>query len=185
VTEPRLDYGCAKLNHPSGSVTFLSGSVILIAVFLELGFLGLCVAWGSAEQRRSHFGLRLLVASLVVPSLMAVLVAVARLDPLSHTAAKTVLPVLFLLGVMSLMLVPPRLYRGSGSPPGRPGSDGGGGPGPDPPRPTPVGPRGGIPLPDAAQARSRRRDHDAPRLVDYAPRRPAHQPGRGPARTPR
>jgi hypothetical protein len=63
------------------------------------------------------------------------------------------------------------------------GSDGGGGSEP-PPRPKrPDAPRGGIPLPDATQARVRLRGHE--RLADSLPareRRPAREPGRIPIR---
>jgi hypothetical protein len=64
------------------------------------------------------------------------------------------------------------------------GDDGWGG-GPKVPPAPPAPPRGGIPLPDAEQARIRLRD--AGRLADKLPareRRPSREPARQPVRTP-
>ncbi len=163
-------------------VNYLSGEAIEIVVFLEFGFVGLWLAWGSAERRRSHFWIRIVLASLGVPALVALLVGVARLNLLSDAAARAVLPCLFALGVAGLMLVPGLLYRRPGSSPGPSDSDGGGGPGPGRPRPSPTGPRGDVPLRDADQARTRARDHNTPKFDEPRRRRPAHQPRRTPAR---
>ena len=65
------------------------------------------------------------------------------------------------------------------------GSDDGWGRGPGRPPEPPTPPSGGIPLPDAAPARIRLRDHR--RLADYQSpreRRPAREPDRVPTRTP-
>jgi hypothetical protein len=118
----------------------------MIVVFLELGLVALWIACGSGRQRRSHFWVRVVFASLALPSLMAVLIGVARLNVPSNDAAKAILPFLFFVGVMALMLVPGLLYRRSGSSPGPSDSDGGGGPGPGQPRSSPDAPRGGVPL---------------------------------------
>lgn len=147
------------------------GSATILAVFLELGFVTLWLAAGSAEQRRSHFWARMLLASLVVPALMAVLAGIDGLNGLSDEAAKAVLSLFVLLGVIGLMLVPGVLYVRASSPPGPPESDGGGGSGPEPPPPSPDAPRGGIPLPDAEQARARRRDHTGGQARTAPPRR--------------
>lgn len=64
--------------------------------------------------------------------------------------------------------------------------DGGGGSGPGaPPRP-PADPRGGVPLPDADQARRRLRDHDRERFGSgsLSPRRHPRTPRRTPTRVP-
>ena len=135
------------------------GSAAILAIFLELGFVTLWIAAGSAQQRRSHFWVRMLLASLAVPALMAVLVEIAGLSMLPDGAARAVLAVFLFLGVIGLMLVPGVLYARVTPPPGRSDSDGGGGSGPDEPWPSPDAPRGGIPLPDAEQARARMRDH--------------------------
>jgi hypothetical protein len=163
----------------SGSV----GGVIMIVVFLELGLVALWIACGSGRQRRSHFWVRVALASLALPALMAVLVGVARLNVLSDDAAKAILPFLFFLGVVALMLLPGLLYRRSSSSLGPSDSDGGGGPGPGQPRSSPDVPRGGVPLPDADQASARARDHNTPKFDDPKWRRPAHEPRRAPART--
>jgi hypothetical protein len=93
-----------------------------------------------------------------------------------------------LLGlVCAAVLIIPALRDSPEFPPGRPdsGSDGGWGRGPDqPPKPAPDSPRGGIPLPDAEQARIRLRDHRT--LSEQLPgreRRPAREPDRTPVRS--
>lgn len=168
-------------DYPSGSVA----SVIMILVSLEFALVALWIACGSGRQRRSHFWVRVVLASLALPALMAVLVGVARLRvlSLSDDAAKAILPFLFFLGVMALMLLPGLLYHGSSSSPGPSDSDGGGGPGPGQPRSSPDVPRGGVPLPDADQASARARDHNTPKFDDPNWRRPTHEPRRAPART--
>ncbi len=157
----------------------------MIVVVLELGLVALWIACGSGKQRRSHYWVRVALASLALPALMAVLVGAARLNvlSLSDEAAKAILPFLFFLGVVALMLVPGLLYRRSSSSPGPSDSDGGGGPGPGQPRPSPDVPRGGVPLPDADQASARARDHNTPKFDDPKWRRPAHEPRRAPTRT--
>jgi hypothetical protein len=81
------------------------------------------------------------------------------------------------------VLMLPALREPPDSPPWS-DSDDGWGRGPrEPPKP-PESPRGGIPLPDAAPARVRLRDHR--RLADLLPRRdrrPAREPTRRPVRT--
>jgi hypothetical protein len=171
------------LDYPSSSVRYLSGGVITIVVFLELGLVALWIACGAGRQKRSHFWVRVVLASPALPALMVVLVGVARLLvlSLSDDAAKAILSFLFLVGVMALMLVPGLLYRGSGGSPGSSDSDGGGGPGPAQPRSSPDVPRGGVPLPDADPASARARDHNTPKFDDLKWRRPAHEPRRAPA----
>ena len=93
-----------------------------------------------------------------------------------------------LLGlVCAAVLIIPALRDSPDLPPNRPdtGSDGGGGGGPKrPPAPQDSPRGGGIPLPDAEQARVRLRDHR--KLREHQPRRerrPAREPERTPVRT--
>ena len=86
---------------------------------------------------------------------------------------------LWLLSV--LMITPALLSANSDSEPGPPGSDGGGGPVEPPSEPGPPG--GGIPLPDAEQARDRVRDHVRPERRRLWPRRAAREPNHEPSRT--
>jgi len=90
-----------------------------------------------------------------------------------------------LLGlVVAAALILPALRDRPDIPPGSEGgSDGGGGRGPSHPLAPPTGPGGGLPLPDAAPARVRLRDHRT--LADHLPRperRPAREPEREPVR---
>ena len=174
----------SALDYPCGSVDRLGG-VIMIVVFVELGLVALWIAVGSGRERRSHFWFRVVLASLALPALIAALVGVARVHPLSLSddAAKTLLSYFCFLGVIVLMFVPGLLYRRLDPSPGSSESDGGGGPGPGQPRPSRDAPRGGVPLPDADQARARARDHDRPKLDELKRRRPAHEPRRTPAAT--
>jgi hypothetical protein len=163
-----------------------TGFVIVIVVLLEPFLVALWIAVGTGQQRQSHFWLRASLAALALPALMAALIGVARQRVLSlpdDDASKELSTLLFVLGVIALMFVPRLLYRRSDPSPGPPESDGGGGSGPGPSPPSPAAPRGGIPLPDADQARARVRDHHSPKLDDRKRRRPAHEPRRTPAAT--
>jgi hypothetical protein len=88
------------------------------------------------------------------------------------------------LFVPALFFVPALLYRESGSSPGSSEDGGGWGPGPDQPSSSPDAPRGGLPRPDAEQARPRVRDHTGPEFDRVKPRRPAREPERTPAPLP-
>ena len=90
-----------------------------------------------------------------------------------------------LLGLLcAAALIMPALRDRPEAPPGSDGgSDGGGGHGPSHPLAPTTGPGGGLPLPDAAQARVRLRDHQ--RFADHLPhreRRPAREPDHEPVR---
>jgi hypothetical protein len=173
------------LDYASGTVDRFTGFVIMAVVFLEPWLLALCIAVGSGRQRRSHFWVRVLLAALALPALIAAFVGVARQRVLplpDDDAGKELLTLLFVVGVIALMFVPGLLYRRSDRSPGPSESDGGGA-GPGRPRPSPDGPRGGVPLPDAEQARARDRDHETPKLDDRKRRRPTHEPRRTPAAT--
>ena len=87
------------------------------------------------------------------------------------------------LACAALLIIP--ALRDTPGRPSRPSdSDDGWGRGPRRPPFSPRPPDGGVPLPEAEQARVRLRDHG--RLADSAPkreRRPAREPDREPART--
>jgi hypothetical protein len=92
-----------------------------------------------------------------------------------------------LLGlVFTAALLLPALRDAPDLPPGSDGgSDGGWGHGPPPPAKPKDTPSGGLPLPDAAPATVRLRDHR--RLNDFhsrPERRPAREPDPAPVRTP-
>jgi hypothetical protein len=87
-----------------------------------------------------------------------------------------------LLGLACVaVLIIPALRDGPGPSSSDSGTDEGWGRGPRQPPKPPEPPRGGIPLPDAAPARVRLRDHR--RLSDYRGRR-ERRPAREPTRTP-
>ena len=140
---------------------------------------------GSPRDRKPHFWLRVAALPLAPMLIAAVVVAVRELRVVPDTVAGTLLLTLVFLTIPGLILVPAPLYRRPGNSPDSSDDDGGGGPGrggPDPPSPAP--PRGGVPLPDAEQARLRLRDHGRRGLRPRRPRRPAREPARPPGRIP-
>ncbi|MGH2884963.1 MAG: hypothetical protein ACRDPA_20050 [Solirubrobacteraceae bacterium] len=105
------------------------------------------------------------------------------------THHREVLQPLVLVTVLTAPALLPRRLLYPPPPPAPPSSGadddwGGGGGRRNPPRP-PQGPSGGLLLPDAGPFRARIRDHGRPALTRFRARRPAHQPERAPARTPR
>jgi hypothetical protein len=173
--------GCAVV-YVSPSVRQLPG-LITLWVLLECGFVGLCIAWGPAAQRRPRFWARVALTCLAIAAYLAVLFALVQVSVLSDGAASKLLPTLLLIGVGALICVPSLFYRKSASPPGASESDGGGGSGPQLPDSPFAPPRGGIPLLDADQASARARDHLTPKFAAPTRRRPAHEPRRRPVRT--
>jgi hypothetical protein len=164
----------------------LKSFAIMGVVFLEPFLVALWIAVGSGRQRRSHFWLRASLAALALPALMAALVGIARqrVLPLPDDGpGKALLSLLLFVGFIALMFVPGLLYRPPDRSPGPSESDGGGGTRPKQPPPSLDGPRGGVPLPDADQARARVRDHQRPKFADRKRRRPTHEPRRTPATT--
>jgi hypothetical protein len=161
-----------------------TGFAIMSVVFLEPWLVALWVAVGSGQQRRSPFWLRAVLAALALPALMAVLLGLARqrVLPLPEDGGKQLLTLLFVVGVVALMFVPRLLYQPADPSPG-PSEPDDGGAGPGPPRRSPDGPRGGVPLPDADQARARVRDEHPPKPDDRKRRRPTHEPRRTPTTT--
>jgi hypothetical protein len=152
--------------------TALSWSVSTVLMFLEFGVLG-CSALGS--KKRSRFYVRFGCASLAMLVLGLGLGFAIEFSALPQRS--------FGIAWGSLLLVALAVgpvfcydtfapFRGSSD------GDGDGGPGRGPPPPPPAPPRGGAPLPDADQARARRRDHHRPSLRDVSHRRPATEPKR-------
>ncbi len=151
------------------------GLVVWLVVFLVC-FAGLGVAAGDPAQRRPHFWLRL--AMLTAVPLSIVLLAAA----LPQGRVGAMMGVFCFMAIPALMFVPALLYRTPGSSGGSDDDGGGGGRGPDRPPASPLKPRGGLPLPDAEQARTRVRDHRPAKLREAQPRRSAREPGRRPVR---
>ena len=154
-----------------------------MVVVLEFGFVGLCLAWGSAAQRRSRFWLRVALACVAIAVFPAALFGVSQLNVLSDNVGSTLLPSLLLIGVGALICAPATFFRKPNSSPGLSGSDGDDGPDPPTPPPSPDPSRGGVPLLDADQATARARDHGTPKFPGLKRRRPDHKPGRAPVRT--
>jgi hypothetical protein len=153
------------------AVTWLVGTVLM---FLGFGVLA-CTAMNS--RRRSPFYVRLLCSSAVTIALALGVAASIGLNLLPQRVSG-VLWVLLLLA--SLAVAPLFCYRGFAWSDDRSDEDGGSGPGrgpPPPPKP-PGPPSGGIPLPNADQARSRRRDHNRSSLREAGRRRPVPDPSR-------
>ena len=94
---------------------------------------------------------------------------------------------LIYLVIVVVVLFAPLLLGRAPSPPDTPdqGSEDGGGGSPPSPPPSPISPTGGIPLPDAQQARRRVRSHRPTLGRPRIRQRPAHPaPQRAPTRTP-
>jgi hypothetical protein len=126
------------------------------------------------------------VAALpVVPSLIAaILIGARELRLVPDGVAASLLLTLVFITLPALMLVPALLYRRPGGSPGASDDDGGGGPGRGPHPSPPPAPRGGVPLPDAEQARLRLREHGRLALGARRARRAPREPVRSPQRAP-
>lgn len=157
------------------------GPLTLVAL-LELAFVTLCVVWGPADCRRPRFWTRVTLTGLAIAASLGLLMGVAQVGTLSAGVASKLLTTLMLIGVAVVICLPSLFYRPMDAPPDS-GLDGGGGDGPSPPDPPHDHPRGGVPLPDADQARARVRDHRGPAFPRVPRRRPVHEPGRAPAKT--
>ncbi len=155
-------------------------------IVFALTFVAVALSAGSSQQRRSHFWVRVGLAFVAMPLLVAsVVIAVGLVGGLPDGAVAALLVLLIFVFVPALFFVPALLYRRSGSSPGScEDDDGGWGPGPDPPLSPPETPRGGLPRPDAEPARIRVRDHTGPEFDRVIPRRPAREPERTPAPLP-
>jgi hypothetical protein len=154
--------------------TAVSWPVGTVLIFLQCGALA-CSALGS--RRRSRFHIRLGCANLVMLALAFGLGLAINFSAMPQRAFGVAWVTLLLA---ALAVAPVFCYhafafsRDSLDEEG--GAGGGGGFGPPPPPPPP--PRGGTPLPDAEQARARKRDHNRPRLRATGPRRRAVEPAR-------
>lgn len=151
------------------AVSWLVGTVFM---FLECGVLT-CSALGS--RRRSRFYIRLSCASLVMLALALGLALALSFSALPQRAVGAVWMALLLA---ALAVAPVFCYHTFAPSQGSSDGDGGGGSGSGPPPPPPGPPLGGAPLPDADQARARRRDHNQPSLRGVSRRRPAVEPVR-------
>jgi hypothetical protein len=124
------------------------------------------------KERRSHFGLRVVLSLGAAPAVLSLLTGGAALGVLPGQTS-IVAFVLMMLGSPALLLAPSLLYRTSDSAPGDAGPGGGSGRG-QPPSPS-GRPSGDLPLPYAEPGRWRVRDH-RPDLPHARPRRPAPEP---------
>jgi hypothetical protein len=135
--------------------------------------------------RRPGLVVRILQTVLLLFAPLLVSLGVVTVFPsLPEGIAKMLLLVSGAWLFSALILTPALLSAGTGSSSSPPNAGGGddGGAGPrQPPSPSST-PRGGIPLPDADQARGRVRDHDRPGRR-MRPRRPAPDPRRAPLPT--
>jgi hypothetical protein len=161
-------------------------SIIVWLVAFALLFGAFVVFAGAPGERKPHFWLRVASLPLVPALIAAILIAVRELGMLPDTVAATLLLTVVFLTIPGLMLVPALLYRKPGPSADSSDDEGGGGRGPGfPPAPPapPAPPRGGVPLPDAEQARTRLREHGRRVLGPRRTRRPAREPDRAPVRT--
>jgi hypothetical protein len=152
----------------------------LVAVSFTLSMMLVAAADVSGQvcgkDRRSHFGLRVVVLVLTAPAFLSVLTGGAAL----HLLPEQTCIVAFLLMIIcspALLLAPSVLYRAPDSAPGD--ADFGGGSDPGQPPPPPGGPNGDLPLPYAGPGRWRVRDHHRD-LPHARPRRSAPEPQRAP-----
>lgn len=170
--------------HPPADGGRATSLIVWLASFALL-FGAFVVFAGSPRERKPHFWLRVAALPLVPALIAAILHAFGDLRVLPDGVSATLLLTLVFLTIPGLMLVPALLYRRPGGSPDSSDEDGGGGGGPGPPRPArPPRPRGGVPLPDAEQARTRIREHGRRLTGGRRVRRPAREPVRRPVRTP-
>jgi hypothetical protein len=150
------------------AVSWLVGTALMFLVFGVLT----CSALGS--RRRSRFYARL---SCATAGISAVAVALAFAMKFSAVPQRAFGLVWVALLLAALVAAPVFCYHTFASFEGPSEGDGGGGPGSGPPPPQSGPPRGGAPLPDADQARTRRRDHNRPSPGGVTRRR-ADEPAR-------
>jgi hypothetical protein len=176
TTVPPAPHPPADGGRATSFIVWLAACALLFGAFVVFA--------GAPRDRKPHFWLRV-VALPAVPSLIAaILMAVRELRMVPDSVAATLLLTLVFLTIPGMILVPALLYRRPGGSPDSSDDDGGGGPGGGPhPSPPPV-PRGGVPLPDAEQARLRLREHGRRALGVRRPRRAPREPVRSPQRTP-
>jgi hypothetical protein len=131
--------------------------------------------------RHSRLVVRIVMVPLIVLAPLGALAVFARLFPSAPDGLGPVLMMLYLFYVIVAIMLVPALFWApdSSSGPSGGGTDGGD---TDPPLPTapPGAPSGGVPLPDAEQARGRVRDHDRPNRRMGPTRRTPQEPERAP-----
>jgi hypothetical protein len=168
--------------HPPADGGRATSLIVWLAAFALL-FGAFVVFAGSPHERKPHFWLRVAAIPLAPVSIAGLLIAFGEFRVLPEDVAVTLLLALVFLTLPGLVLVPILLYRKPGPSPDSSDDEGGGGRGPTPPLAPPPPPRGGVPLPDAEQARLRIREHGR-RLSGVRARRPAREPRRRPSRVP-
>jgi hypothetical protein len=143
--------------HPPADGGRATSFILWLAAFAFL-FGAFVVFAGSPRERKPHFWLRVAAIPLAPASTGAVLMGFGELRVLPDGVAATLLLTVAFLTLPGLALAPALLYRKPGPSPGSSDDEGGGGRGPEPPPAQPSPPRGGVPLPDAAQAALRLRE---------------------------
>jgi multisubunit Na+/H+ antiporter MnhG subunit len=151
------------------AVSWLLGTVLMFLVFGVLT----CSALG--RRRRSRFYARLGCATVVMSAVAVVLAFAIKFSTLPQRAFGLVWVALLLA---ALVVAPVFCYHTFAPFQGSSEDDGGGGPGSGPPPPRSGPSRGGAPLPDADQARTRRRDHNRPSPRGVSRRQPPVEPVR-------
>jgi len=170
-------------SHPPADGGRATSLIVWLAAFALL--FGVFVVFaGSPRERKPHFWLRVAALPLVPALIAAILITCGDLRVVPESVAVTLLLTLVFLTIPGLILVPILLYRRPGPPADSSDDEGGGGRGPEPPPARPPRPRGGVPLPDAEQARLRIREHGRRLAGARRSRRPAREPGRRPVRAP-
>lgn len=157
------------------AVSCLVGTVLMVLWFGVLA----CSAQGS--RKRSWFYGRLSCAVVVMSAVALGLAVAIKVGAVPQRALG---PLWVALLLVALVVAPVFCYHTFAPFRGSSGGDGGGGPGSGPPPPPSGPPRGGVPLPDADQPRTRRRDHIRPsprgvsrRQPEVEPLRPAQRQG--------
>jgi hypothetical protein len=168
--------------HPPADGGRATSLIVWLAAFALL-FGAFVVFAGSPHERKPHFWLRVAAIPLAPAVIAGVLIGFGELRVLPDDLAATLLLALVFLTLPGLVLVPALLYRRPGPSTDSTDDDGGGGRGPEPPPAPSPRPRGGVPLPDAEQARLRIREHGR-RLSGRRARRAAREPHRRPTRVP-
>jgi len=154
-------------------------TVLIVSIAIALLTVGLAYAGRSCGlERQPNFGRRLLLLSTIVPFPLVALLVVSYLHLISRGTSQLLGSLVPLLG-FALVLVPGLLFRPMTIPPPERDDDGFSR-GPDDPPPDSPPPTGGIPLPDAQQARVRLRGHDGGGTKRTPARRPAREPDRSP-----
>jgi hypothetical protein len=170
--------------HPPADGGRATSFILWLAAFAFL-FGAFVVFAGSPRERKPHFWLRVAAIPLAPAVTAAVLMWFGELRVLPDGVAATLLLTVVFLTLPGLALAPALLYRKPGPSPGSSeDGGGGGGRGPEPPPAQPSPPHGGVPLPDATQARLRLREPG--RRLGGGPRvrRPVQDPAPRPARAP-